>query len=87
MPNRINPIAQYLMWLAATVTAYLAYAQFVVPKIEADAHITERKSPIRIASGPKTDRKEKIAHLFPADAWELAPCLSLIHISEPTRPY
>lgn len=74
MPNRINPIAQYLMWLAATVTAYLAYAQFVVPKIEADAHITERKSPIRIASGPKTDRKEKIAHLFPADAWELAPC-------------
>ena len=74
MPNRINPIAQYLMWLAATVTAYLAYAQFVVPKIEADAHITERKSPVRIASGPRADRKNDIAHLFPADAWELAPC-------------
>ena len=74
MPNRINPIAQYLMWLAATVTAYLAYAQFVVPKIEADAHITERKSPVRIASGPRTDRKKDIAHLFPTDAWELAPC-------------
>ena len=74
MPNRINPIAQYLMWLAATVTAYLAYAQFVVPNIEADAHITERKSPVRIASGPRTDRKKDIAHLFPTDAWELAPC-------------
>ena len=74
MQNRINPIAQYLMWLAATVTAYLAYAQIVVPRIEADAFITERKSPTRIASGPRTDRKAKFAHLFPADAWELAPC-------------
>ena len=74
MPNRINPIAQYLIWLAISVSSYLVYARFVVPKIEADAHITERTSPVRISSGNRVDRKQQFAHLFPTDAWELAPC-------------
>lgn len=73
MPKRINPIAQYLIYLAGTLAAYGVYAFAVVPKIESNQLLAERSFTPRTATSP-TDRKQKFSHLFPAGAWELGPC-------------
>lgn len=73
MPKRINPIAQYLIYLAGTLAAYGVYAFTVVPKIESNQQIAERSYSPRTVTNP-TDRKQKFSHLFPAGAWELGPC-------------
>ncbi len=73
MPKRINPLLQYFIYLAGTLAAYGVYATVVVPKIESNETVAEREFTPRTASF-RTDRKQRFAHLFPSDAWEMGPC-------------
>lgn len=73
MPKRINPIAQYFIYLAGTLAAYGVYAFTVVPQVESNQTLAERSFTPRTAV-QQTDRKQKYSHLFPAGAWELGPC-------------
>lgn len=72
MPNRINPIAQYMISLAVTVFAYAMYAQYAVPAIEGPPNLIKRRDTATIVKprSPK-DRKSEFAWLLPKDAWEL----------------
>lgn len=73
MPKRINPLAQYLIYLVGTLSVYGVYATVVVPKIESNESVGEREFTPRTAAF-RTDRKERFAHLFPLDAWEMGSC-------------
>lgn len=73
MPKRLNPIAQYLLYLVGTLAAYGVYATTVVPKIETNESVAEREFTPRTVTN-RTDRKQKFAHLFPVDSWEMGPC-------------
>lgn len=73
MPKRINPLAQYLIYLAGTLAAYGIYATTLVPKLESNASVAESKVGPRSGSS-RSDRKKRFAHLFPVDGWEMGPC-------------
>ena len=73
MPKRINPIAQYFIYLAATIAAFGVYSSTIVPRIESNDGVFEAPRSPRIAASP-VDRKAKFTHLFPVDAWEMGSC-------------
>ena len=77
--TRINPLAHYLLALAAIVAAYSAYTKFLVPVIEGPPLVYERRETPSIAelSSPR-DEKSHFESLLPADAWEMTDCQRLL---------
>ena len=80
LPKRLNPVAQYLMVLAALICLYACYEQFAVPLLEGPQKtITKVESDLENDSQPIHQDKSRITELLPpgSDHWELEPCSTL----------
>ena len=76
---RINALAQYMMALAAVISAYSLYAKFAVPAIEGPPSQIVRRTATPIADLPVSGGdKTHLIPLLPADAWELTDCKTLL---------
>jgi len=76
---RINPVAQYLLALAAVIAAYSAYAKFLVPVIEGPPLAFEKhEAPLLEDLPSPRDEKSHLAPLLPTDAWEMTNCKTLL---------
>ena len=80
LPKRLNPVAQYLMVLAALICLYACYEQFAVPLLEGPQKtITKVESDLENDSQPLHQDKSRITEILPpgSDHWELEPCSTL----------
>ena len=75
----INPLALYLMSLAAMIGLYSLYAKFLVPIIVGP---TQRVRPRIVAPDIELPTlpfdKTQLTRLLPADAWENSGCKTLL---------
>lgn len=80
LPKRINPVAQYLMALAAIICLYACYEKFAVPWFERPQRtITKVGSDLDDDTAPLHQDKSRIIRLLGegSDYWELQPCSTL----------
>jgi hypothetical protein len=80
LPKRINPVAQYLMALAAIICLYSCYEKFAVPWFEGPQRtITKVESDLDDDTVPLHQDKSRIINLLGegSDYWELQPCSTL----------
>ncbi len=76
---RINPVAQYMLVLAAVIGAYSGYLKFAVPAIEGAGLVKEREPSTPVSELPSIgEDKSHLIPLLPADAWELTACTTLL---------
>ncbi|MDB4391951.1 hypothetical protein N9006_01225 [bacterium] len=80
LPKRSNPVALYLMVLAALICLYSGYEQFAVPRLEGPQKtITKVESDLENDSAPLLQDKSRIIAMLgdESDHWELQPCSTL----------
>lgn len=76
---RMNPFAQYLLALATIVASYSAYVALAVPILEGSPQgPRKRATPQNTEPLALYDQKSDMIRLFPADAWELGACKTLL---------
>ncbi len=70
-----NPVAQYVLSLAAAVAAYSLYVMFAVPLLEGPANqVQARRAVSSIDITPRKRDKSWLKPFVPADGWELESC-------------
>lgn len=73
--RRSNPVAQYVLSLAAAVAAYALYAMFAVPLLEGPPNqVQARKAISSIDVTPRKRDKSWLKPFVPADGWEMESC-------------
>ena len=80
LPKRLNPIALYLMALAAVICLYSCYEKFAVPRLEGPQKIiTKVASDLDSDSQPLHQDKSWLIPFLGegSDHWELQPCSTL----------
>ncbi len=75
--RRSNPVAQYLLALAVTITAYVAYAVFAIPALEGTPAEIQRPRRTTVTSKPTQRDKTWLRAFVPADGWEWQSCKTL----------
>ena len=75
----MNPLAQYLMALAAVIGCYSCYVRFAVPVIEGPPNQIQRVAVAPMPELPsEEEQKSHLVPLLPRDAWELSSCKTLL---------
>lgn len=76
--RRINPLAHYLLTLAAMISLYSLYAMYVVPILEGPPGKIRKRIVARANTQTRQQDKSWLQNLLPADGWELQNCKTLV---------